>query len=205
MDATLIEDGLWFWLTAHPGWEGADDWPEKVGCVCWQTADDLVLVDPLVPSHSAGAYWAFVDSLAVDRKVWVLLTAPWHERSTAQVSARYSATVWAHEAGGARLSIKSQSTTLPTGVEVFELGGVDEGEVAFYLPSLRALLVAEFLMGVGGGLRLLPSPALYHRSVFRRSLDLLRELPIERVFVAHGESVFHHGHDRLDEALAASQ
>jgi hypothetical protein len=79
--------------------------------------------------------------------------------------------------------------------------GVDEGEVAFYISAAQTLFVAEFLTGVDGGLALVPSPAIHDRALFRASLDLLVAKPIERVIVAHGDSIFENGHTQIAKAL----
>jgi hypothetical protein len=67
---------------------------------------------------------------------------------------------------------------LADGVASFVLGGVHEGEVAFYVSAVQTLVVAEFLTGVDGGLALLPSPAIHDKVAFRASLDRLLTRPI---------------------------
>jgi hypothetical protein len=85
-----------------------------------EIASGLRLIDPLIPRDEEDEFWAFLDA-AVERlglAVRVLLTAPWHKRSTAHVAERYGATVWAH---------RSDPAGLPAGVEVFAPRGVSEG------------------------------------------------------------------------------
>jgi hypothetical protein len=89
----------------------------------------------------------------------VLLTAPWHERSVRTVAARYAAPVWIHPRGRARIAELGELSTLPLGVEAIELGGVNEGQVAFHVVPEQTLIVAEFFLGTADGLRVLPSPA----------------------------------------------
>jgi hypothetical protein len=203
LNAREIAPGLWYWSVVQPGWDDAEDWPEQVGQACYEGTDSLVLFDPLVPADDEAAFWDFVDQRRDDTRlsVRVLLTAPWHERSVEAVSDRYGATVWAHPAGHARLSISVVDDALPDGVEQFVLRGVDEGEVAFYISAAQTLFVAEFLTGVDGGLALVPSPAIHDRALFRASLDLLVAKPIERVIVAHGDSIFENGHTQIAKAL----
>jgi hypothetical protein len=205
VNAVEIGEGMWFWSVAHPDWDGDDDWPQQVGQACYAANDALVLFDPLVPPGDAAEFWSFVDELRGDAglPVRVLLTAPWHERSAEMVSDRYGASVWAHPAGYARLSISAVNEALPDGVESFLLEGVDEGEVAFYISAAQTLFVAEFLAGVDGALALVPSPAIHDQELFRASLDRLLAKPIERVIVAHGNSIFENGHTRIAEALNA--
>jgi hypothetical protein len=205
VDSREIAAGLWFWSVAHPDWDSGDDWPEQVGQACYVTDHAVVLFDPLVPPGNAAAFWNFVDRRRGDAglPVRVLLTAPWHQRSAEAVSVRYGATVWAHPAGYPRLAVSAVNDALPEGVESFVLGGVDEGEVAFYISAARTLFVAEFLAGVDGGLVLVPSPAIHDQGAFLASLDHLLAKPIERVIVAHGDSIFENGTTRIEQALDA--
>ena len=133
----------------------------------------------------------------------VLLTAPWHERSVRAVSARYGAAAWIHPRGRGRVADLPELASLPKGVEAFVPAGVEEAEVAFHIPSERALVVAEFLRGTDDGLRVLPSPAAKDLDAFAASLDQLRDLPIDRVLVAHGPSVLSDGGAAIREALDA--
>jgi hypothetical protein len=80
---------------------------------------------------------------------------------------------------------------------------MEEGEVAFYVPSTCTLIVAEFLLGEDGALRVLPSPAVEDCEAFRRSLRGLLGMRIDRVLVAHGDPILNHGHARIRDALQA--
>jgi hypothetical protein len=128
VNVRTIAPRLHYWTAAHPAWNEAQDWPQQVGCVCYETATVAVLID---------------------------------------------------EPGGTAA----------------------EGQVAFYLRSPRALVVAEFFRGVDGGLQVLASPAERDQRPFRKSLLPPCELPIDHVRVAHGEPVLHDGHRRIAEAL----
>jgi glyoxylase-like metal-dependent hydrolase (beta-lactamase superfamily II) len=133
----------------------------------------------------------------------VLLTAPWHERSVRTVAARYAAPVWIHPRGRARIAELGELSTLPLGVEAIELGGVNEGQVAFHVVPEQTLIVAEFFLGTADGLCVLPSPATRDVAAFAASLDQLRDLPIERVLVAHGPPVLACGNEAIRDALDA--
>lgn len=200
-----VASGLWRWTAPHPEWRGATDWPEEVGCVFHEAPDAAVLIDPLVAGDEEAELWRRLDQ-CIERlalPVSILLTAPWHERSAAIAAERYGARVWAHEAGLSRLSLPARWGPLPTGIEVFIPAGLSEGEVAFFLRAHKTLVVAEFLMGCAGGLRVCPSPAMRDRRAFDASLQRLLDLPIERVLVAHGEPVLQDGRRRLAEVLSA--
>jgi hypothetical protein len=200
-----IAPGLRYWKAPHPEWNGATEWPEDVGCVYYEAADALALIDPLLPRGREEAFLAALDRdvARLDRPVVVLLTAPWHKRDAASIAERYGTTVWAQPAAQARIPFETQAGPLPDGIETFSPGGVWEGDVAFYIGPQRALVVAEFFMGVDGALRVCPSPALQDRAAFETSLYTLIEWPIDHVLVSHGEPVIGNGRQRIREALRA--
>ncbi len=198
-----IAPGLRYWTAPHPDWRGATDWPEFVGCVYYEAADAVVLIDPLLPRGSEDAFLTALDRdvAHVDLPVAVLLTAPWHKRDAALIANRYGTTVWAHPAAKARLPFATHAGPLPDGVETFSAAGVVEGDVMFYLRPYRALVVAEVFLGVDPALRVCPSPALRDRAAFERSLHTLMSWPIDHVLVAHGEPVLGNGGRQIEEAL----
>jgi hypothetical protein len=200
-----VAPGLRYWSAPHPQWNGATEWPEDVGCVYCEASDALVLIDPLLPRGREEAFLSALDRdvARLDRPAAVLLTAPWHRRDTASIAKRYDATVWAHPAAQARLPFETQAGPLPDGIETFGPDGVWEGDVAFYIRPHRALVVAEFFMGVEGALRVCPSPALQDRAAFETSLQTLLHWPIDHVLVGHGEPVIGSGGERINDALRA--
>src|SRR5437763_13673038 len=137
MEVRRVARGLWTWTAPHPSWNGADDWPEAVGCVYYEAPDAVVLIDP-------------------------------------------------------------------QGIGLVVPEGADDGQVAFFIRSHRALVVAEIFAGERGGLRVCPSPALRNRAAFEASLRRLLELPIEHVLVAHGEPVLGGGRAAVARALASA-
>lgn len=204
MRVDRIEDGLWRWTGLHPAWTPGDDWPQEVGCVYWEADDAVVLVDPLVPPEDEERFWRALDRDVerLGRPVVVVLTAPWHLRSTEAVVMRYGATMWAHPRGADRLARTIDAPVLPTGVEVLEVPPVAEGQVALFLTGPRALVTAEVLGGTPTGLRVRPSPRLDQHDRLVPFLRLLLELPVERVLPAHGEPVVADGRDAVAAALA---
>jgi glyoxylase-like metal-dependent hydrolase (beta-lactamase superfamily II) len=204
MHVRELAPGLWLWSAPHPNWRGATDWPEDVNCVYYEATDATVLIDPLVPADEEEEFWEALDR-DVERAgepVRILLTAPWHQRSADVVAERYSASIWAHEAGLERLSATAEPGPLPAGVEAFVPEGLGEGEVAFFIRPHGTLVVAEFFVGKGGGLRFCISPGIRDRQALHDSLQRLLALSVERVVVAHGEPVLSDGRRRIEEALA---
>jgi glyoxylase-like metal-dependent hydrolase (beta-lactamase superfamily II) len=133
--------------------------------------------------------------------VTVLLTAPWHERSTRDIVDRYAAAVWISPEVRERISDLPEPQTIPADIETFTPRGVREGQVAFFIKAERALVVAEFFLGTPTGLQLCPSPATADIDEFARSMNDLRRLPIECVLVAHGPPVLAAGADAIATAL----
>jgi glyoxylase-like metal-dependent hydrolase (beta-lactamase superfamily II) len=183
-----LAPGLWRWTAPHPAWRGGADWEQDVGCVYYEAADATVLIDPLVPPERD----QFFEALDRDVRrrglpISILLTVPWHARSSAELAERYETTAHA-----------------PEGVEPFALAEVEE--TVWWLPGHRALVVGESLFGSGGGeLSLCPDTWVKgeRRAALRRSLLPLLELAVERVLVSHGEPVLAGGHVALEQALRA--
>ena len=198
--------GLRRWTASHPAWTpSSTGWGRNVGCVYLETEEALVLVDPLLPPDDV-SFWAALDDDVerLGRKVMVILTAPWHVRSTDEVVRRYRASLWAHPAGQERLRRSVDAPVLPRGVEVLEIPPIHDGQVALWVQPHAALVTAEVLAGDAGGLRVCPSPSLNDVDRLRSCLHLLAELPVEIVLPAHGEPVLGRGRDAIAVAIAHS-
>jgi hypothetical protein len=188
-----VARGLWRWTARHPDWEPAEekddpaDWAPDVGCVAYQAADTLVLIDPLV----ADGDHEQLDELArASARVAVLTTVKWHDRSGAELAKRYDAT-----------------TEPPPGVTPVEIPGA--GETIFWIPEHGALVPGDRILGDRPpGLRICPESWLRHLGGFA-SADLrealrerLLDLPVELVLVSHGQPVLADGRRELERALA---
>jgi glyoxylase-like metal-dependent hydrolase (beta-lactamase superfamily II) len=202
-----ITERLTYWAEPHPDWTPNPEWPEEVGCVLYDGPDALVLIDPLIRGDVDPAAWTWLDEAvaASGRPVVVLLTAPWHERSTREVVHRYDARVWAAPAARPRVDALAQLEEIPTGISVFVPRGVDQGQVAFWIEPEQALVVAEFFLGTPGGLQVAPAPGTPDLEEFMLSLHELKRLPIERVLVGHGPPLLTGGSDAIAVALQATR
>jgi glyoxylase-like metal-dependent hydrolase (beta-lactamase superfamily II) len=198
-----LSDALTLWIAPHPSWMPNPEWPENVGFATWESPDTYTFIDPLVRDDLDALAWEPFDAAvsASRQPVAVLLTAPWHERSVRAVAARYEAGVWIHPRGRGRVDDLPELATLPGRIELFVPDGVDEGQVAFHIVPEQALFVAEFFLGTDPGLQVLPSPGTADLAAFVASLERLRDLPIERVLVAHGASVLTDGRAAIRDAL----
>ncbi len=140
MEVERLRQGLWRWTAPHPEWDpggtGASAWPQMVGSVYYEAPEATVLIDPLVPSDPSDAarFWIALDR-DVERRglpVATLRTVHWHERSCAQIRARYPA-----YAGH------------PPSVAAIALGD-PIGETHFHLAEHRALVPGDVLLGASG-------------------------------------------------------
>ena len=190
MTVSELAPGLWRWTAPHPDWQEGADWEQEVGCVYYEAPGATVLIDPLVPQPpERERFFEALDS-DVERRglpVSILLTVPWHGRSSAEIAERYETT-----------------TQVPAGVEPFTLPDVEE--TVWWLPEHGTLVVGESLFDDGdGGLSLCPDTWVKgeRRAALRRSLLPLLDLPIERVLISHGEPVLEGGHTALERALTA--
>ena len=192
MALTEIAPSLRRWTAWH------EEWQEDVGCLAVDTADGLVLIDPLDPPRG------------VQRPAHVLLTCHWHARST---RARH---VWAHERAVRMLASRgvdvghpfAPGEPLPGGIRAFATAR--PGEVVYWLPRQRAVAVGDVLLGAGAKprdtgapLRLCPERWLGKatHADLRDSLAPLLDLPVSRVLVSHGEPVLRGGARALAAAL----
>jgi len=209
MDVTRFADGLWRWTAYY------EEWRDTVGCVYYEGLDAVVLIDPLLPAEPSDAarFWAALDRdvsrLALP--VHVYITVFWHARSAGEIVRRYDGTLHApsraraanEKRTGVTPSVFKPGDCLPGGVESLPTGR--STEVAYWIPSHRAIVPGDVLLGTdNGGLRLCPAswlpPSVTHATL-RAALRPLLDLPVERVLVSHGDPVTTHARERLLEAL----
>jgi glyoxylase-like metal-dependent hydrolase (beta-lactamase superfamily II) len=185
---------------------GPGGWEQDVASIACETDDAFVVIDPLLPPDD-DATRRFLDQRGHQRAVEVLLTASWHERDTALLRRRYGAAVWASAAATRSLSCEVANTiraagTVLGGIVALPLGGIDEGEVAYYLSDYKALVVAEVFIGTEAGLRVCVPPALRSLPEWDGSVKRLLEREINMVLPAHGPPVLSDGRDSIVQALA---
>jgi glyoxylase-like metal-dependent hydrolase (beta-lactamase superfamily II) len=220
VDVQEVLPGLWRWTTRHPEWTpeegGEDGWDEVVASVFYESPSGIVLIDPLVPAGDERA--RFLRALDRDveragRAPSVLLTIYWHERSAAELAARYDgATVWAPARALHRMSIDVTHAFEPGDDLPGGLVAIDSqrgGEVLFWLPGPRTLVSGDVLLGTPeGGLRLLSGswlPPGVTLEAFSESLRGLLELPVERILPAHGAPILDDAPAALKRALTAAR
>jgi glyoxylase-like metal-dependent hydrolase (beta-lactamase superfamily II) len=178
-----------------------EEWGEEVGSIAVETSDGLVFIDPLDPPADLGA------------PDHVLVTVFWHGRGTSVLGAKQ---VWASGPAAKPLANRGITVTgrvgeakLPGGIEAFPTAR--RGEVVYWLPEQRALVVGDVLLGAGAKpratrepLRLCPERWLGAKSHgdLKATLRPLLELPVEQVLVSHGEPVLARGRAALAAVLS---
>ncbi len=172
-------------VTRWTAWH--DHWGKDVAAFAVDTPDGLVFFDPIDPPAELGA------------PAHVLVTVFFHARSAGTLGAR----VWAPTSLVKRLKNRGVEVTdpfdvgdeLPGGIQAFGTGR--SGEVLYWLPEQKALVVGDVLLG--SPFRLCPKSWLGQATVddLRAALRPLLELPIEQIFVGHGDPVLSGGRDAL--------
>jgi hypothetical protein len=177
---------LGWWLSPHPAWESGEDWPEEVPVVRYETAHEVVLIDPFLPPDGAFD--------PAGKQVRVLLTQRSHYRGTDDFIERYGASVW---------SPASTTGELPAGVEALRLDG-EPGQVIFFIPEHSTLVSGDVLTGRDGVMHVFVDDA--EREPLLDSLERIADLPLERVIVPHCETPeFLDGSAHLRAAVAEAR
>ena len=177
-----------------------DHWEEEVGSVAVETGDGLVFIDPLEPPAELG------------QPEHVLLTIYWHDRSAKTVRAPH---VWSTRRAARPLGNRGVTVTdhvedggLPGGIQALQTARA--GEVVYWVPTERAVVAGDVLLGAGAKpratddpLRLCPERWLGAKTHddLRASLRPLLELPVEQVLVSHGRPVLENGRAALSKLL----
>lgn len=186
---------LSWWFAPHPDWEPTEDWDEEVPVVRYETDDEVVLIDPLLPPD--GSFEPH------GKTVRVLLTQPAHYRGTGDLVERHGASVWVPPRAAWRRRPKPATTDrLPRGVEAIELEGEPQ-QVVFFVRDHATLVTGDVLSGTGGRLHVFVDEADPDRLL--PSLDQLAELPIERVIIPHGDLILSDGAARIRAAVAEAR
>jgi hypothetical protein len=196
-----IAPRLWWWRAPHPSWRpaafsGGKGWKEEVSSYALVENDELVLFDPLVPSGEEDAFWAALDGdIQHHGPPAILIKVYWHARSSQEILDRYpGSTLWAHKPAIRGLGKRVQYTDifeagekLPGGVEALAMHHMNEA--AFWLPSHRALVLGDSVVGYDGRAELSPSTWLRTRETVeeqRASVQRAMDRDPERLLLTHG-------------------
>jgi glyoxylase-like metal-dependent hydrolase (beta-lactamase superfamily II) len=168
MDVGELRPGLWRWTARHPDW---DD--RVVSSAYLETAEAIVLVDPLVPRGKEDRFYEALDRdvARARRPVAVVLTNPWHRRSADDLAQRYGAGVFA-----------GADETLPSGLAAYP-GGMQPEDVVVHAPSHHVIFTGDTLVDN----RLCPEDWLADGRVHQvECLERVVALDADLVVPAHG-------------------
>ena len=202
-----LDDGLWAWRARHPEWHPGK-WGSEVVSFAVAEPGRTLLIDPLVPD----GLWEELDGV-VAGDVEILITIPYHVRSSSAASARYGgARVWGHPACAKRLEDPSvfcelRPDSAPHGVSAYTIGKPRRYERPIRIASQRALVFGDAVVGTPEGLRVWEQTdgkrrERWYTERFLPTLQPLALLDIERVLVTHGPSVTRGGRRALRDAFA---
>jgi hypothetical protein len=219
VSATELAPGLWRWTARHPDWHPANAFGAEVASFAVVAGDTLLLVDPLLPDEDAAAdaVLATLDTLAAETKdPHILITIGYHVRSSEPLRDRYGAHIHGPKAVAGRLAdikaftILEPGTPGPAGAIAHAIGRPRRGELPLWLPSHAAITFGDALVTTPDGeLRMWcqnPRDAqqlAFYRDRFAPTLDLLRDLPAQRILTTHGAPILHDGATALATALDA--
>jgi hypothetical protein len=195
MDMREIAPRLWWWSAPHPEWKPGGGWGQTVSSYALVAGDALVLFDPIVPAHEPARFWEALDSdVEHHGPPAILITLYWHVRSSQEIADRYEGTtVWAHEPAAALVGERvrysntfTEDDELPGGAQAIPLHNSDE--VAFWLPSHKATVIGDTILG-NGRARLCPSSWLGERDSMdevRAAVHRVLKFPANRLLLTHG-------------------
>ena len=88
------------------------------------------------------------------------------------------------------------------GFEAIPLPGAGENETAYFHHASRSLIIGDALINLFPE-PLMPLPAKYctNPDLLKNSLKRLLELPVQRIFFAHGAPILQDGFDQLRKAI----
>lgn len=201
-----LRPGLFTWSAPHPDWTpedgGPEGWEHEVRSYALEAGDSVVLFDPLVDR-------AAVDVVADRRPVVVILTCPWHGRSTRELVEALDATVHVPASGLRELGLSGAlgyepGDDLPGDVEP-QIGGYPD-EATLWLRSHSALVIGDVFLGGERGFRVQPDSWLAEGLTpdsLRERLRALVELPVELLLPTHGDPIADDARETLERALAS--
>jgi glyoxylase-like metal-dependent hydrolase (beta-lactamase superfamily II) len=146
-----LEPGLWHWTARHPEWTDADDaadhgWGPDVSCYAVAAGEQLVLIDPVIPTGG-------LDALRAGRETVVVLTCPWHAREAPALGLPlYAPPPDADDDDPLSANRYAAGDTLPFGITAFP--GLEPNDLVLWVEAHRALVFGDTLIDTGTGLEL---------------------------------------------------
>jgi hypothetical protein len=214
-----LSDGLWRWTARHPEWHPGE-FGAEVASFAARAGETTLLIDPLLPEDgdAAAAVLDTIDTAVADR-VAILITIPYHVRSSEELWRRYAdqaeTTIHGHRACTKRLKDESgfreiePNTPLPGGVTAHTIGKPRRYEMPLHIPSHDALAFGDAVAETDGRLvmwamdKVDEKVASFYKDRFAPSVRPLLELPFDAVLPTHGRPILDGGKEALRKALDA--
>lgn len=204
-----LQPGLWHWQAPHPEWESTEPWGPEVSSYAIDDGRRLLLFDPLaVPDE--------IEARAAERDTAIVLTAPWHERSSRDLVERHGVPVYTPLPDTAEYLMEKWNLTaeqvgegspdvawlvregigeahpfeggdrLDVGLDVFP--GEKPNDTVLWAASHGAVIAGDTLVDFGNGLEINPRwlDEEMPRERLVKGLRPLLDLPVEHVLAAHG-------------------
>jgi hypothetical protein len=216
-----IAPGIHRWSARHPEWRPKNVWGADVASFALVTDGVLSLVDPLLPPAGSDERERVEDDLDAlverARQVEILITIPYHARSSVDILERYGNRLafglWGHPGVERRLRKSVPLNAIEPGgqagavAQAQRIGSPVRQETPLFFPEHRALAFGDAVIGIEGKLRVWqsvnPDQEHWYRERFIPSLQPLLDLDAERVLATHGPPVLEGGRRELAEALKA--
>jgi glyoxylase-like metal-dependent hydrolase (beta-lactamase superfamily II) len=164
------------------------------------TEGGTIVIDPPEPVDDG---WGAIDLLEPFAGVWI--TNRNHSRAATTFRERYGAPIHVHEADAERLEAGADLTVrgherLAGEIELIHVPGKSPGEVAFYLPRARALVVGDVVIGVPAGeLSTYPEQVIDDMDELHRSAARLLEYDFDALLLCDGEPLTAGGKQKLQD------
>jgi hypothetical protein len=210
-----LTEGLWRWTSRHPEWHPGD-FGAEVASFAARTDGALLLIDPLLPPDPSPVL-AVLDE-QVGERVAILITIPYHVRSSEELWKRYAndteVTIHGHRACTKRLTDRSAfheidpGTPLPGGVTAHTIGKPRRYEMPLHVPSHDALVFGDAVAETDGRLVMWSADKVdskverFYRERFAPTLEPLLNLDFDAVLVTHGKPLLKGGKKALKAALS---
>lgn len=212
-DIEEIVAGLWRW-ERHPRGLRPGEFGGRTSYAV-ASGRDVLLLDPLVNGADDPALDVLDD--LVRGRVRILVTMPYHTRSSESLSRRYrsaKARIYGHPSVATRLSHGSGFEAVTGGGDVagiarfHSIGRPPRSQQPIEIPAVRALVFGDVVVDTGGGeLRVWADPfdsedrRQWWHSRYLPTLQRLADLTIDHVLVTHGQPAIGDGKAALQRAL----
>jgi hypothetical protein len=208
-----LTEGLWRWTARHAEWHPGEFGAEVASFAAKADDGTLLLIDPLLPPEP-DAVLEVLDAEAGDR-VAILISVPYHVRSSEELRERYRASIHGHRAAAKRLGSTSgfheieAGARLPGGVTAHAIGKPRRHEMPLHVPSHQALVFGDSVVEHEGALKVWADRKVdakvkrFYADKFNPTLEPLLDLGFDAALVTHGEPVMGGAKRKLREALDA--